>query len=111
MTSGSGPCGSCSRSTTARSTRLNATPNQALRGHGGYEAVQTIHGVGRILAGVFVAELGDVTRFAGAPQLCSWAGLTPRHHESDTTVRRGHITKQGSPLVRRAADEAVARQR
>jgi transposase len=85
--------------------------HQALRGHAGYEAVQTIHGVGRILAGVFVAELGDVTRFAGAPQLCSWAGLTPRHHESDTTVRRGHITKQGSPLVRWAAVEAVARQR
>ena len=53
-------------------------------------------------------RLGDVTRFAGAPQLCSWAGLTPRHHESDTTVRRGHITKQGSPLVRWAAVEAVA---
>ena len=82
-----------------------------MRGVAGYEAVHTIHGVGRILAGVFVAELGDVTRFAGAPQLCSWAGLTPRHHESDTTVRRGHITKQGSPLVRWAAVEAVARQR
>jgi transposase len=63
--------------------------HQALRGHAGYEAVQTIHGVGRSLAGVFVAELGDVTRFAGAPQLCSWAGLTPRHDESHTTVRRG----------------------
>jgi hypothetical protein len=35
----------------------------------------------------------------------------PRHHESDTTVRHGHITKQGSPLVRWAAVEAVARQR
>ncbi|UNN05153.1 hypothetical protein MOO23_39810 (plasmid) [Rhodococcus opacus] len=22
--------------------------------------------------------------------------MTPRHHESDTTVRRGHIPKQGS---------------
>ena len=60
---------------------------------------------------MFVAKLGDVTRFAGAHQLCSWAGLTPRHHESDTTVRRGHITKQGSPLVRWAAVQAVARQR
>jgi transposase len=41
-----------------------------------------------VLAAVFVAEIGNVHRFAGAPQLCSWAGLTPRHHESDTTVRR-----------------------
>ena len=39
----------------------------------------------------------------------SWAGLTPRHHESDTTVHRGRITKQGSRLVRWAAVEAIQR--
>ena len=33
--------------------------------------------VGPVLAAIFVAEIGDVGRFAGAPQLCSWAGLTP----------------------------------
>ena len=32
--------------------------------------------------------------------LCSWAGLTPKHRESDTTVHRGQLTKQGSRLVR-----------
>ena len=36
-------------------------------------------------------------------------GLTPRHRESDTTVHRGPITKQGSALVRWAAIEAVQR--
>ena len=44
-----------------------------------------------------------------AEQLASWAGLTPKHHESDTTVQRGRITKQGSRLVRWAAVEAVQR--
>ncbi|MGH3495236.1 MAG: transposase [Sciscionella sp.] len=29
-----------------------------------------------------------------------WAGLTPKHHESDTHVHCGHISKQGSRLVR-----------
>jgi transposase len=58
---------------------------------------------------VFVAEIVDVTRFRGPAQLASWAGLTPKHHESDTTVRRGRITKQGSRLVRWAAVEAVQR--
>jgi transposase len=77
----------------------------------GYRAVQTIPGVGPVLASIFVAEIGDVTRFPTAAKLCSWAGLTPRHHESDTTVHRGRITKQGSPLVRWAAVEAVQRQR
>jgi transposase len=78
-----------------------------LRGHRGYRAVQAIGGVGPTFAAIFVAEIGDITRFAGPRQLCSWAGLTPRHRESDTTVHRGHITKQGSPLVRWAAVEAV----
>jgi transposase len=64
-----------------------------------------------VLAAVFVAEIGDAGRFTNAAALCSWAGLTPRHRESETHVRRGHITKQGSRLVRWAAVEAVGRQR
>jgi transposase len=75
----------------------------------GYTAVQAIPGIGATLAAVFVAEIGDVGRFATAPQLACWAGLTPRHHESDTHVRRGSITKQGSRLVRWAAVESVQR--
>jgi len=75
----------------------------------GYTAVQIIPGVGPTLAAVFVAEIGDVHRFAGPPQLASWCGLTPKHHESDTHVHRGRITKQGSRLVRWAAVESVQR--
>jgi transposase len=78
-----------------------------LRADPGYRALQTIPGVGPTLAAVFVAEIGDITRFQNPGQLASWAGLTPRHHESDTTVHRGRITKQGSRLVRWAAVEAA----
>ena len=56
---------------------------------------------------MFVAEIGDVTRFQSAPKLTCWAGMTPKHHESDTHVHRGAITKQGSRLVRWAAVESV----
>jgi transposase len=80
-----------------------------LSSHDGYRAVQALPGVGKVLAAVFVAEIGDVTRFPSARQLTCWAGLTPRHRESDTTVHRGPITKQGSRLVRWAAIEAVQR--
>ncbi len=73
----------------------------------GYRAVQQIPGVGPVIGAVFVAELGDVTRFRHANQVACWAGLTPRHRESDTTIHRGAITKQGSRLVRWAAIEAV----
>src|SRR4029077_836729 len=75
----------------------------------GYTAVQQLPGVGPVLAAVFVAEVGDATRFAKPGQLASWAGLTPKHHESDTHVHRGRITKQGSRLVRWAAVESVKR--
>jgi transposase len=78
-----------------------------LAGHRGYQAIQAIPGVGPTLAAVFVAEIGDVGRFTSARHLTSWAGLTPRHRESDTTVHRGPITKQGATLVRWAAIEAA----
>ena len=80
-----------------------------LRADPGYRAIQQIPGVGPVLAAVFVAEIGDITRFHRPEQLACWAGLTPKHHESDTTVHRGRITKQGSRLVRWAAVEAVQR--
>jgi transposase len=72
-----------------------------------YVAVQQIPGIGPILGAVFVAEVGEVTRFDTAAQLACWAGLTPKHRESDTHVHRGRITKQGSRLVRWAAVESV----
>lgn len=73
----------------------------------GCTAIQQIPGIGPVLAAVFVAEIGDVHRFDGPAKLTCWAGLTPRHHESDNTVHRGRITKQGSRLVRWAAIESV----
>lgn len=86
---------------------VSRTVSTTLAGDRGYQAIQQIPGVGPVLAAVFVAEIGDVTRFRGPDQLACWAGLTPRHHESDTTVRRGRISKQGSRLVRWAAVEAA----
>jgi transposase len=69
----------------------------ALADHVGFRAVQKVPGVGPVLAAVFVAEIGDVTRFASPAHLASWAGLTPKHHESDTVVRRGPITNKAPP--------------
>jgi transposase len=83
----------------------------SLRDDAGYKAIQAINGVGPTLAAIFVAEIGDVHRFRSAEALCSWAGLTPRHHESDDKVTRGAITRQGSRLVRWAAIEAVSGRR
>lgn len=91
--------------------RLDLEIHILLRDDVGYRAIQQLDGVGPVIAAVFVAEIGDVSRFPSPKRLCSWAGLTPRHRESDRKVVRGSITKQGSPLVRWAAIEAVARYR
>ena len=89
--------------------RFAAMIAERLRTHDGYQAIQQVPGIGPTLAAVFVAEIGGVHRFTDPAHLCSWAGLTPRHRESDTVVHRGHITKQGSKAVRWAAIEAVQR--
>jgi transposase len=82
--------------------------HRRLKGDPRYEAIQQIAGVGRVLAAIFIAEIGDVERFKDPRHLCSWAGLTPRLRESDAHTHRGHITKQGSRLLRWAAIEAVS---
>ena len=94
---------------TTEITMLTEVIADLLAGDRGYRVIQQLPGIGPVLAAVIVAEIGDVTRFKSAAQLCSWAGLTPRHRESDTKVTRGHVTKQGSRLLRWALIEAIQR--
>jgi transposase len=95
---------------TTEITLLDMVIADLLEHHDAYHALQQLPGIGKVLAAVTVAEIGDITRFAGPARLCSWAGLTPRHRESDLKVTRGHITKQGSKLLRWAMVEAIQRQ-
>ena len=96
---------------TAEITMLSEVIANLLAGDRGYQVIQQLPGIGPVLAAVIVAEIGEVTRFKNAGQLCSQAGLTPRHRESDTKVSRGHVTKQGSRPLRWALIEAVQRVR
>ena len=93
----------------AEITVLEQVTADLLAGHDAYRAVQQLPGIGPVLGAVIVAEIGDITRFRHPARLCSWAGLTPRHYESDTKVVRGRITKQGSRPLRWALIEAVQR--
>jgi transposase len=70
---------------------LERVIHQRLRDHAGYRAIQAIDGVGPILAAIFVTEIGDVGRFPNPEALCSWAGLTPKHRESDTKAHEGGL--------------------
>ncbi len=66
-----------------------------------------IRGVGRYIAMLIIAEVGDIDRFANARRLCSWAGLTPTVRSSDGKARLGHISSQGSRALRWALVEAA----
>jgi transposase len=75
--------------------------------HPAFALLQTIPGVGPIIAAVCVAELGDIQRFPSAKQVVAYAGLVPAERSSGGKVRRGHITRVGSRLLRWAAIEAT----
>jgi len=66
-----------------------------------------IHGIGRYTAMLIIAEIGDVRRFPTARHLCAWAGLTPTVRSSDGKARLGHISRQGSSILRWAVVEAA----
>jgi len=66
-----------------------------------------IRGIGRYTAMLIIAEIGEVKRFPTAKHLCQWAGLTPTVRSSDGKARLGHISRQGSTIMRWALTEAA----
>jgi transposase len=72
-----------------------------------FELLQTIPGVGNVVAATIIAETGDITRFSNTDQLGAYAGLAPRVSQSGETVHHGHITKQGPPLLRWVLQQAA----
>ena len=66
------------------------------------ELLTSMPGIGKLLAAAILAEIGDINRFKSPKALCNWAGLTPQVHKSDTVVRHGRISKQGSRYLRSA---------
>jgi transposase len=69
--------------------------------------LMTHPGVGPITALAFVLTIGSPDRFACGKQIGSYLGLIPEEDSSANRQRLGHITKQGSSLVRFLLTEAV----
>lgn len=66
-------------------------------------------GIGAVSARTLSNELGDMTRFDNERQLFSTSGLTPGEYSSGDTVRKGHISRQGSPRLRGVLTEVAWR--
>jgi transposase len=69
--------------------------------------LMAMRGVSLLTATTIVAEIGDLKRFASAPQLMAYLGVVPSEHSSGGTKSRGGITKTGNGHVRRVLVEAA----
>jgi len=62
--------------------------------------LQSIPGVGPVVAYAFTAHIGDGSRFSTGAQVSNFIGFVPRLDYSGTIQRNGAITKQGNGYVR-----------
>ena len=69
--------------------------------------LMTHPGVGPLTALAFVLIIGTPQRFRGGKQIGSYVGLIPEEDSSAGHQRLGHITKQGSSLLRFLLVEAA----
>ncbi len=64
-------------------------------------ALMAVRGLDLISATIFLAEIGDLSRFASPRQLMAYRGLVPGEASTGDRVRRGGITKAGNHRARR----------
>jgi len=70
---------------------------------GAHHVIETIPGIGPVLAAAIIGEIGDISRFSNARKLVAYAGLDATVRESGQfTGTRNRISKRGSPHLRRA---------
>jgi transposase len=75
----------------------------------GCVALQEDYGIGPLTAVALVAELGDTRRFSSSRKAVRFAGMDVTIAESDgRRSSRGHLSRQGSPILRWALYEAAA---
>jgi transposase len=71
------------------------------------QRLRTHPGVGALTALAFVLIIGQAERFGSGKQVASYLGLVPLEESSGNRRRLGHITKQGSSMLRFLLVEAA----
>jgi len=67
------------------------------------EVITTIPGIGDTLGAIIVSEIGDIHRFDAPNKLVAFAGLDVKVTQSgEFSGTKQHISKRGSPYLRRA---------
>jgi transposase len=70
-------------------------------------ALRTLRGINTLSAMTVLSELGDLRRFATAPQMMAAVGVVPSEYSTGDKTSRFSITKTGNAHVRRIAVEAA----
>jgi len=70
-------------------------------------ALCVLRGIGTLSAMTLLSELGDLRRFASAPQLMAAIGVVPAEHSTGDKTTRLSITKSGNAHVRHIVVEAA----
>jgi transposase len=73
---------------------------ERLAGDDDGQRLQTMPGVGPIIAATIRAEMGDVARFRHVDQVVAYAGLDPRTRQSGAFVGQKHLSKRGPGALR-----------
>jgi len=62
--------------------------------------LESIPGIGPIIASALVASVSDPGVFRTGRELAAWIGLVPRQNSTGGKARMGRISKQGDPYLR-----------
>ena len=65
-----------------------------------HRRLQTIPGVGPVLAPTLLAKLGSARQFGSGRDCAAWAGLVPKQHGTGGKTQLGGISKNGDRLLR-----------
>ena len=92
---------------TTQIRELDDAVTTAALAHPDAPRLTTHPGVGALTALATVVVLGPVTRFHDSKHVVSYVGLAPALNASADTYHLGHITKQGSTLLRFVLGQAA----
>ena len=88
-------------------TELSRAIEQEVEKYPEAQRLMTHPGVGPLTALAFVLIIGETERFQCGKQVASYLGLVPLEDSSGSRRRLGHITKQGSSMLRFLLVEAA----
>lgn len=68
-----------------------------------FNLLMSIPGIGKTIAPILIAEIGDINQFKSGQALIAFSGFDPRVKQSGKGLHHNtHLTKRGSPYLRHA---------